>query len=319
LTHSRNRLKTVSEKERNGALVQVIGLGHTVDAIIREACSSLGIEPWGGPSEDGWSKHADFLRCPYRFYLKHVAGMGPLVVGEGPGGDALDVGSCVHLLLACHYARMLPDERYPGFRPNCPDPETLLKAMIDAHLPLATASEVERLYGGYAEHYASETIEPMAVEMGVGVVGAHTARYDLVFYIEDGLHDGLWVGEHKTASPSTDLEEFRYDGEVLGEMFAARLQSPIDIFGMPLNGVCINALVKAKGLPRYQRLWITFPQSLINEFGTNRGYWGQQMLACEKRNLWPKNLYGCRSRYRRCRFWEHCRTQDPTRLVKLEK
>jgi hypothetical protein len=295
-------------------LVQVSGLGRSIDAIILDACASLGIERWGGASADGWSKHSDFLRCAYRYYLKHIRGVAPLVVGAV--SSSLDVGSCVHLLLAAHYARLLPDDRYPGWQQNSPEPTALLQALIAAGLPMQIAVEVERLYKGYVEKYGAETIAPVAVEMQAGTVGEHTSRYDLVFYIEDGLHDGLWIGEHKTMSPKTDPEDFRFDGEVLGEMFSWDLSNLQDFFGQRVNGVCVNTLVKVIP-PRYQRYWFTFPQSLINEYGSNCGRWEQQMLLCEQSGVWPKT-YACQGRYRRCRFWEHCRTQDDGQLVSLE-
>jgi hypothetical protein len=253
--------------------------------------------------------------------LKHVRGVVPLVVGEE--GPALDIGSCVHLILACHYARLLPDDRYPGYRANCPQPQVLLEALKTAGLPLTVAVEVERLYDGYAEHYANEALTPVAVEMPVGVVGVHTSRYDLVSYVEDGLHDGLWINEHKTASPQSDLDEFRFDGEVLGEMLSAELTDLEAIFGMNVQGVCVNALVKPdkrskSSLPRYQRLWLTFPPSLIAEYRKDRLWWNRLRITCMETGVWPKSMQGCRSRYSKCRFWDHCRLQDEGQLKEGE-
>jgi hypothetical protein len=300
-------------------IIQLPGLGRSVDAIIRDACASLGIEPWGGASEDGWSKRSDFLRCPYRYYLKHVRGVGPLAVTADT--EALDIGACVHLLLAAYYARMLPDERYPGWRMNPPDPQALLQALIAARLPRSIAADVEQLFDGYVEQYANDVLQPVAVEMPGGLVGTHTSRYDLVFWIEDGMHDGLWIGEHKTASPSSDLDDFRFHGEVLGLMSSNELVNLQDVFGVKLNGVCINALVKPrpKQAPRYQRLWLTFPYALISEYGSDRGCWSGWLQTCQDRNRWPKSLQGCKSYNRRCRFWEHCRTQDAGQLKPVEK
>jgi hypothetical protein len=294
--------------------VQAPGLGPSVETIIRTACMSLGLEPWGGPSEDGWSKHRDFLRCPYRYYLKHVRRVGPLVVAVTAPG--LDVGSVSHLILACHYARKLPDDRYPGFRVNCPEPLQLLEALKDAGLPMQIAMEAERLYEGYVEKYVDD-FTPVAVEMSHGVIGIHTCRYDVVGYIEDGLHDGLWIVEHKNLSERADVEDYRFDGEVLGEVYAEQLRHVDDIFGMRPNGACLNALIKAK-IPRYQRLWLSFPPSILNEYADNRGRWGQQIVECTRRGVWPKNLYGCKSSFRRCRFWDHCRSQDESQLVLTE-
>jgi hypothetical protein len=293
--------------------VQAPGLGPSVDTIIRSACRALGIEPWGGPSEDGWSTHADFLRCPYRYFLKHVQRVTPLVAGvKAPG---LDIGSVSHVMLAAHYARMLPDDRYPGFQPGCPQPLVLLEKMREFKLPPLVGLEAERLYEGYVEKYVDD-FTPVAVEMKHGLVGVHTCRYDLVGYIEDGLHDGLWVVEHKNLSEHTDVDDYRFDGEVLGELYAEQLVDLTPVFGMRPIGVCVNVLVKSK-IPRYQRLWLTYPHSIINEFADNRHLWRTQIEHWQGRGVWPKNMFGCR-RFGRCRFWDHCRSQDPSQLKEVE-
>lgn len=290
------------------------GVGKSLDAIVAEAFRALGCAPWGGQSENGWSKASDFLRCPYRYYLKHIRGVGPLIAGET--GRALDIGASIHLLLAARYAALLPDDRYPGWRAVVPTPEAVLAALVTAGLPLDISNEVERLYDGYAEKYGTETITPVAVEMPAGSAKCHTSRYDLVFYVEDGIHDGLWVGEHKTMSSSTDIDEFRLNGEVIGEMLSWSLSDLDNFFGAPLNGVCINGIVKAKSVPRYPRIWISRSEGLIEEYARNRMYWIQRIVDCMEQKRWPKSLQGCFGRYgNRCRFWEHCLSQDDSQLV----
>jgi hypothetical protein len=297
-------------------LIQLPGVGRSIDSIIAEACRSLGIEPWGGQSENGWSKQSDMLRCPYRFYLKHIRGVGPVAVGTG-AGPSLEIGSVVHLLLAARYAALLPDDRYPGWRATTIDPTALLRALEVAGLPLTVSAEVERLYDGYAEKYGAEAIQPVAVEMPAGVATRHTSRFDMVFFIEDGIHDGLWIGEHKTMSSATDIEDFRLDGEVMGEMLSWEISNLSEFFGAPLNGVCVNALVKAAKVPRYQRLWIRYNEADIAKYTANRVLWIKQELFYRKENVWPKSFYGCKAGFRHCRFWEHCRTQDESKLVPL--
>jgi hypothetical protein len=296
-------------------LIQLPGVGRSIDSIIREACKVLGVEPWGGPSENGWSRQADLLRCPYRFYLKHIKGVGSVAVSDA--GNSLDIGSVCHLLLAARYAALLPDERYPGWRADVPDPIALLRALEAAGLPLTVSSEVERLYDGYAEKWGAETIQPVAVEMPVGIATRHTSRYDTVVFVEDGIHDGCWILEHKTMSSATDIEDFRFDGEILGEMLSWDLSELTSFFGAPLSGVCINALVKAKSVPRYQRLWIPYNPRDIAAYEANRVQWIKQERFYRDHNLWPKSLYGCKAGFRHCRFMEHCRTLDNSKLVPL--
>lgn len=297
--------------------IQLPGAGKSVDAIIAEAFRSLGCEPMGGASETGWSKQSDFQRCPRRYQLKHELGAAPLLVGEVAPG--LDIGAVGHALLATHYVAMLLDDRYPGFRPNPPEPFALLQAMTDAGLPMEIYALADRCLSGYLEFWANEDVRPMAVEMQAGDAQFHTSRFDAVFYTEEGLHPGLWVGEHKFLKAGTDLEEYRMHGEVLGEVLSWQLSKLDEFFGMPLAGVCLNVIFKpTKTLPpRFQRLWLSPPPEVIKRYATDRVYWLRQLMECKQRfgeNVWPKALFGCK-KYRLCRYFAHCRDLDDSQLI----
>ena len=288
-------------------------VGKSVDAIIVDAFRSLGCAPMGGPSSNGWSKQGDFQRCPRRYQLIHEVGAVPTVAGDG--SEALDVGSVGHALLAVYYAKMLPDDRYPGWREKVPEPEALLKAMVDQGLPIQIASVVERCFEGYIEFWGNEDVRPLAVEMQAGDAKFHTSRFDLVFFTEDGIHDGLWVQEHKFLKAGTDLEEYKLHGEILGEVLSFHLSKLDDFFGMPLNGVCLNVIFKptAKMLPKYQRLWIQPTWDALERYAADRKYWIQAMLECKRMKTWPRALSGCK-RYKLCRYFAHCRDLDDAQL-----
>jgi hypothetical protein len=296
--------------------IQLPGVGRSVDAIIAAAFRSLGCEPFGGATGTGWSKQSDFQRCPYRYQLKHELGATPLIVGEV--STALDVGSVGHALLAVHYAALLPDDRYPGFRATIPTPAALLDAMVVEGLPMEIFAIADQCLSGYMEHWATEDVRPVAVEMFAGDRSFHTSRFDMVFYTDAGFHPGLWIAEHKFLKSGTDLEEYRMHGEVLGEMLSWRLSNLTDFFGMPLAGVCLNVTFKPTktGLPRYQRLWLTPREDIIDRYVEDREYWLGVLQDCRQRfgaEAWPKALHGCKQ-YRLCRYFAHCRDLDESQL-----
>ena len=98
-------------------LIDVPRLPRTADIVLREAFASFDYPSLGGPSERGWSLQADFLRCPYRYQLKHIRHMRPRDMDNK--SKNLDIGSYTHAALAVHYAALLP-EGYPGQHPNVP-------------------------------------------------------------------------------------------------------------------------------------------------------------------------------------------------------
>jgi len=297
--------------------IQLPGIGRSVDAIIADAFRSFGCKPLGGQSGTGWSKQSDFQRCPRRYQLKHELGATPLLVGEVAPG--LDSGTVGHALLAAYYAGMLADDRYPGWQPNTPEPRALLQAMQAAGLPGELFMVAEQCLDGYLEHWATEDVRPVAVEMSAGDAAFHTSRFDLVFYTEEGLHTGLWIGEHKLLKAGTDLEEYRLHGEILGEMLSWQLSELDAFFGMPLSGVCLNVTFKpTKTLPpRFQRLWLSVPpEEVMQRYMDDRVYWLQLLEDCQLRfgdKPWPRALFGCK-KYKLCRFFAHCRDLDDTQL-----
>lgn len=293
-----------------------MGVGKSLDAIIAEAFRALGCEPWSaaGGSTTGWSKQSDFQRCPWRYQLKHELGATPLLAGAV--SEALGVGSVGHLLLAAHYAQLLPDARYPGWRSNVPDPYVLLQALGDAGLPMAISTVVEQCFNAYVERWSNEDIRPMAVELSAGDQSFHTSRFDLVFYTEDGIHDGLWIGEHKFLKYGTDLEEYNLHGEVIGEALSFQLSELDQFFGLPLNGVCLNVIFKpdSKHLPTCKRVWLHPTPEALERYANDRSYWLQILLDCKRRKVWPRALEGCHRRNRLCRYFAHCRDLDDSQL-----
>ena len=290
--------------------LQVPAIVKSSEEVLIEAFQRLGCARLGGASVNGWSRVSDYLRCHYRYYLKHIRGVRASMVAATSRPQ--DIGSFIHAILAVHYAAMLPDDRYPGFRANCPTPDQLIETLNACGAEPEALAEAGRLWDGYLDHWGEDGWQPMAVEMAVGDPDLHTSRYDLVVDITDGIHDGFWIGEHKSASPQTDLELFRFDGEILGECMSWRISKLDEMFG-PLSGVCVNVLVKGGRKP--QRLWIPVNWSIIEDFIRSRMYWQAEINMMTKHNRWPKSHYGCVARYDRCCFWDHCSTLSDSFLM----
>ena len=287
------------------------------EAVLEEAFKALGCERWGGASDNGWSKIGDLQRCAYRYYLRHVLNLTSSSIG-GDDSTPMSVGGFGHVALAAHYAALLPDNRYPGFRINCPTPEAVLAALDKAGAEPLALQEARTVWSGYIDHWGNDGWTPMAVEMSAGDEKVHTCRYDLVASVEDGVHDGIWVVDHKLLTSKADLDAYQLDGEILGEALCWELSNLNDVFG-PLAGVCINALFKGKpvkGRAPYFRRWFPFDAELVRDFARSRAFWQSSIHTFTKLNLWPKSHNGCIARYfDTCLFWDHCATLSPSSLT----
>jgi len=289
----------------------------SADAVLHDAFALLGCERLGGASVSGWSRQSDLLRCPYRYFLKHERHLAPTTLAASSKGQ--DTGSFIHAFLAAHYARLLPPPfdpgdgqliAYPGWHENSPTPDQLRDACLECGAEVEALMMASRLWENYLDYWGDDNWIPVAVEMPAGDPALHTSRYDLVFFVEDGLHDGLWIGEHKSSKSSPDLEQWDLDGEVLGEMLSWQLSDLDSRFGAKLNGVCINVLIKTK-VPSYFRIWKPVDDQLVREFHRTRLHWSRIEEVYRKSGVWPKSLYGCKSKYdvvtgQRCGYWDHC-------------
>jgi len=301
----------------------------SADEVLRDAFASLGCERLGGASVNGWSRQSDLLRCPYRYFLKHERKVVPTLLAAS--SKSQDTGSFIHAFLAVHYARLLPPPvdlgaglvPYPGWQANMPTPEQFYEACLDCGAEIEALTMAQRLWEGYLDHWGDDGWAPVAVEMGAGDPTLHTSRYDLVFFVEDGLHDGLWIGEHKSSKTSPDLEQWDLDGEVMGEMLSWRLSELDAFFGDTLRGVCINVLIKTK-TPSYFRIWKPFDERLVREFHRTRLHWSKIEEVYRKSGVWPKSFFGCKSKYdvvtgQRCGYWDHCLSLSEQFLTPMER
>lgn len=283
----------------------------SIEQVLRDAFALLKCEPWGGASDNGWSRLKDYLRCPYRFELKHIRKVRATTLSGTSAG--IEIGSLGHAVLASYYGGQLPDKRYVGYRPNCPTPDQMLAALEKAGAGVLELHEATQLWEGYIDHWGDDGWTPMAVEMPVGDLQLHTSRYDLVVYVEDGIHDGFWIGEHKCLSSKTDLEQFNLDGEILGECLSWRLSKLDEVFG-PLSGVCVNVLLKTRP-SSYRRLWLPVDWNRVDEYERDRRLWNREIENRALYNWFPRSLYGCTAGFEKCLYWDHCSTLSDSFLT----
>jgi len=287
------------------------------EEVLVEAFKALGCERWGGASENGWSKISDLLRCPYRYYLRHVKGLTSSAI-SGEASAPMEIGSYGHVVLAAYYAGMLPDDRYPGFRDNCPTPDEVLAALDAAGADPMSLAEARTTWEGYIDHWGDDGLAPMAVEVPSGDVRLHTCRYDLIADVADGMHDGIWAIDHKFLTPKANVDLYQLDGEIIGEALCWEVSKLDEIYG-PLAGVCVNILFKGKpprGLSPYLRRWFPLDEALVASFGRDRMFWQAQVNTFTKMGHFPRSHFGCVSRYfDTCLFWDHCSTLSDASLM----
>ena len=313
------------------ALIPVpVGL-KSADQVIADAFAALGCPKLGGVSGKGWSRDSVAMRCPYKYYLRYVRKMHvPLVAASSMAQDA---GSFVHAMLAVHYARLLPPPfkgddgqmySYPGWAANTPTPEALFEAFQVHGGEVEALGIAQRLWDGYLDKWGGSDWRPLAVEMQTGDPQVRTSRDDLVVLVEDdGIYDGLWIVDHKTASSSADMEQWHLDGEIIGEMFTWGLDNLDEMFGGSLRGVCINVLIKGSSrsvnwTPTYRRIWIPVNWALVKDFLKHLLYWNDQVKKYTQIGYWPKAHTACVDRFhQRCLYWDHCLTLSDSYLAPI--
>jgi hypothetical protein len=279
-----------------------------IEAFARWNCEPLGV----GSSADGWSKMAEFQRCPYRYWLRHEAGA---IYSAGPEPAPLQIGGLWHAAVACHYCRML-EKGMPGWRATPPPPIDFIDAVEEAGAELAYVEEARRMFYGYQEHHGvNDPLRPLAIEMGAGIQGVHTSRFDMVAS-EERL-GGIWIVEHKTAFAETAevIEGWYLDGEIIGECYSWRLSGLDKVFG-PLMGVIVNLGIKARP-PTFRRLEVPIPESVMQDYIRDRAHWGAVREHYRKIGYWPRKLQGCKGPMGKddlCAYRLHCRESNPMLL-----
>lgn len=290
----------------------------SIEQCIAEAYASFNVPSLGGASKDGWSKISDFQRCPYRYWALHEKEQLE-TIRIAPKPAALELGALYHAMLACHYAGSCkPLEHTRNVYDAYPTALELVNRVESLGGDKAIVAEATRLYLAYFNHYGNphdEGLTPLAVELGAGIEGVHTCRFDLLAERDKGV----WIIEHKTASRETRdvLESWWLDGEIIGEVYGYKLSGLESVWG-PLVGVCVNIVIKTQ-TPKFRRVDVVIPDSLLERYAEDRKYWTALRKASACDNQWPRKLQGCIGRYDTCQLWDHCRDAEQTDSERLQR
>lgn len=276
-----------------------------------------------GPSERGWHRLQDALRCPQLFAYHHVLGLS--------GNRAVLVrGSLGHIGLAHHYTRMR-DQQAGRQSDVAPVPDAMAALAKEfgqlgqEMLPVASAA-VET----YLERFRTERIRVEMVEEQVKATVAcdpiapgrsflFTQRLDLAFRDRSGR---VWISDHKFVARPTrgTAERYTLSGQFLGfQWFGQRL------WGREFGGVLVNLVgctppyhVERARLAAAPGMLARLPQivvdaELVIERLRDRDPW---QYPCAANEITCAQVYGDR-----CEFWDLCQWGKPehsARVASLE-
>jgi hypothetical protein len=259
----------------------------------------------GGPTANGNSKWADFNRCPYRYYLKHVKGL------DSTGlSDALELGGALHEAIAVYYEDGLP----AAFE---------LLVAIQAVTP-AIGCETRRLFESWIKFYgpgAPRDLQHLttAVELEVSQENPfpYSARIDHVIT----KTDGVWIVEHKTsAARYVDLvKSYQMDAQLIGQVYLWNKSPHAKTYGKCV-GVAVDMIVKTKEVSCF---WeeISIGKDLTTAFEKDMNHITFERDMCQRFGHWPKKRHNCSKYNKLCIFFDYCRTggKDKTGLAKKSK
>jgi len=263
-----------------------------------------------GPSERGWHRIQNVIRCPRLFAWREVGGL------DFPMSAPLVNGSLIHVGLAHHYQRL--KEKQTG---GNPDDWLTASAAIEAlalkneeSSPLWTSAieQIQYACSEYIRNWHFEEWEVLEVEYELRAhLGAqkhlYTQRADLI--IRD-VNDRVWIVDHKSAYRlnSKTLRQHILDGQFIGYQLFGKAK-----YGESFAGVMVNRIKLSKPVDFDRRPLEPAPQALkwfvkVIEEGERRiAQWEGKPIE-----EWPMALnnqtcfgkYGACSAYDLCRFGE---------------
>ena len=285
------------------------------------------------PGREGhvrWSWHtlSHLLVCPRRFQLAVLGQMVP-----GTAAQPLQIGIAVHTGMEVFWRRVMWEDRnwrldppwrtLPGELDKVVTAAATDAAKVTAADPRVGADErliALRVLSNFAYEAARSLVakwRPLWIEGGLavdlkdvahagsGVSIPWEARPDLIVVEEGDLaHSGVWVVDHKTASRAvaSELMAYRMDGQVLGNILAARLG------GFPeVRGFIVNMLGKSAA-PSFYHGYVTPGEALLREFADEVGRREGEFVGRMATDSWPRAFHrgACVDQYGSCAYYGPC-------------
>ena len=275
-----------------------------------------------GPSEMGWSKISQPMRCWRLAFLSSQVGQ------RGPR-KALDIGLLTHKVLEWFYSGQRTEEEVLLILSLLKENEETREIAEVVHNLLWSPSTSEgRKYCPdvinedlknwdilFVEKEAGFTLKPRNHPAWWGKLERVTTRFDLVRKLPDG---GVGIVETKTAGAlSNDLTKgYTMDGQLHTQVLVWKKSGLERKYG-PVREILMNILVKTK-TPQHYRAWVHVSDGDVREFWRATKPWVEELylrLARDKnkKSQWPKNYAACQGRYGLCQFFNECEADGDRR------
>lgn len=277
--------------------------------------------PSSGASPFGSTFWKSLFRCPREHAMMNLVGL-----QRTRHSEALDVGLLFHAALEEYYKVMWEFQKgFKSFDHNDTKFlwshhkdalkntfDTVVTPLLDEPGYEATHGVVERLVGGYFDHYyQQDKWRVVAVEETLlcDDVFSYSTRIDLI--VEDYVRGGMWITEHKSARTITAelLEGYQMDIQILGQVWL--LHQCVDLTKYPpFRGVIINIGTKHV-TPQFERVEVCPSRYHLRMFEDSMNNW-TRMRAVFQANGWPQALGNCIGPSRgfgRCDFFDLCHGQ----------
>jgi hypothetical protein len=269
-----------------------------MDEGLEKVFNLYGLERMGGASGRGWSYYSSIQKCLYYYFMNYKK------KDSGTPSHALELGSCIHTMLALYYEGLRdPETRI--------DPERLKNELLELNVSSEIVLEAWRLFQAYESRYDTDYLTPLGAEIFAEAPDGTTCRYDLIAKVEDEggevvVPPGTWVVEHKSASrfDASMLEGWKNDGEIIGQIRIYQKAKLAKKYGK-LQGVIVNLIGKHKQ-PQFQRVMIPVSNKRLKRHESDLKSWDMIRNICETTNHWPRSRASCVGRWGLCRYFDHC-------------
>jgi len=259
-----------------------------------------------GPSERGWHRIENMLRCP-RLYALRAIDQIPFSISS-----PLVNGSLIHVALAHHYQRMW-EKQNDGDPDKWLTPEDAVAALArknndESSLWVAAIPQIVEAYQSYRNNWHGEDWKVISVEEQQRArVGEkkhlYTQRADLI--VEDP-NERVWFVDHKSCYRITSktLRQHILDGQFLGYQMFGRAR-----FGERFAGVLVNRIKLSPPFDFDRRSIEPAPYALKNFVRTILYAEGQIEEYGDDSSNYPMvlNNQTCFGKYGQCSAYDLCR------------
>lgn len=256
-----------------------------------------------------------YMECPSRYNKGMAQHRRQRSDGSNAPSPAIAYGSTWHKILETHYATGGDWEAV--FRASvmswkahdrAEDHRTQQRAMVEyeRYLQRWGQHDEDVTQYGTTVGYPDVPILEKSVELWwPGALHPYTGKIDRII-----LHQGLYyVEDHKTTSqvtvdgPSSGywFRQFDPNNQMMGYAWLA-----MQLTGLPIAGVRINAhsVLKTKG--SFARQIFTFSRDRLEDWAENYNRWVRRIEASYQNNDWPHQFNACPGKYGQCMYTDVC-------------